>query len=178
MSARAPAAASTPTLATAGIGFIIGFVSLAGVSSPWDKAPAFGTSAMAILLAILARNVPAVFLLYSGVVTAGFSSFLAAFMLSTYVGATFAAAASNIGTQAALTSIALYAPIEFAALLLATFAGFTPVATWATRPDGTRPLAAYLAGLRASLVPLGAALVTVLVAGGAETLVITTRMAT
>src|SRR6218665_192798 len=97
----------------AGLGFLLGYTSLAGLAGPE------GDSHQALSMwQILQFNAPALLLLFSGVATAGFSTLAALVMIGGYVGATLAAATANVGVAAALGSIALYAPPEFVALPL------------------------------------------------------------
>lgn len=76
---------------------------------------------------ILLRNVGAATVLYSGVVTFGFSSVIAASILSLYLGATMSLGIHSIGLAQLAADVVWYVPLEFGGLLLATTAGLQPV---------------------------------------------------
>ncbi|MGI5195685.1 stage II sporulation protein M [Streptomyces sp. CA-288835] len=130
---------------------------------------------------IVLRNTGAAMLLFSGVLTAGFSTVVALGLMAAYIGATFGAAARTAGFQEALGSIVLYAPIEFLGLLFAATAGMLPVvvgvanALRSSVEDGRSPLRAYADSVALSLKTLGVAVAVILVAALVESLVIAAR---
>ncbi|MFC5803114.1 stage II sporulation protein M [Streptomyces formicae] len=130
---------------------------------------------------ILVRNTGAAMLLFSGVLTAGFSTVVALGLMAAYIGATFGAAAHTAGFQEALGSIVLYAPLEFVGLLLAATAGMLPVvvgvanALRSSAEDGRSPLRAYAESVALSLKTLGVAVAVILIAALAESVVIAAR---
>jgi uncharacterized membrane protein SpoIIM required for sporulation len=134
------------------------------------------TASADLLWHILGRNLGVALLLFSGAYTAGFSTILALGMLSAYVGATCGAAAGDAGVSDALSSVILYAPLEFAGLLAAATAELTPVFAFVrssfTEKSTSRPIAGYIAALRPALRRLCYAVILIGVAGAVETIVI------
>ncbi|UUN27775.1 stage II sporulation protein M [Streptomyces sp. FIT100] len=130
---------------------------------------------------IVLRNTGAAMLLFSGALTAGFSTVVALGLMAVYIGATFGAAARTAGFQEALGSIVLYAPLEFLGLLLAATAGMLPVvsgvanALHSSAEDDRSPLRAYAESLALSLKTLGVAVAVILVAALVESVVIAAR---
>jgi uncharacterized membrane protein SpoIIM required for sporulation len=162
-------------------GVVVGWASLSGSDAlgGGDWVTPERTASADLLWNILGRNLSAALLLFSGAYTAGFSTILALGLLSTYVGATFGAAAGSVGVSDALSSVILYAPLEFAGLLLAATAGLTPVFAFVrssfTEKPGSRPIAAYVSALRPALRRLCHAVILIGVAGAVETIVISNR---
>jgi uncharacterized membrane protein SpoIIM required for sporulation len=146
----------------------LGYLSMRG--SQGGTADAITSSAT--FTQILARNVPAALLLFSGVATAGSSTLVALLLLGGYVGATFATAATAVGTLSAFGSIASYAPLELTALLLAAVGGLLPAATVIGRPEAVRRRDAYAAALSPSLGLLLLSIAMLAVAAAVEALVI------
>jgi hypothetical protein len=154
-------------------------VFVAGLLVGWSsvsEAPAAppGASADGVrwtLGAILARNLGAAALLYSGVLTGGLSSGVSLAVLSAYVGATAKVGVLNVGAGPVLGSAGWYAGPELLGCLVAAAAGLLPV-TAALRArrsgSGGAPVRRYLAALPASLRLFAAAVVLLLVAAGLE----------
>ncbi|MFI6810236.1 stage II sporulation protein M [Streptomyces luteogriseus] len=130
---------------------------------------------------IVLRNTGAAMLLFSGVLTAGFSTVVALGLMAAYIGATFGAAARTAGFQEALGSVVLYAPIEFLGLLFAATAGMLPVVVGVANAlrgsvdDGRSPLRAYAESVALSLKTLGVAVAVILLAALVESVVIAAR---
>lgn len=130
---------------------------------------------------IVVRNTGVTMLLFSGVLTAGFSTVVAVGLLGAYIGATFGAAARAAGLQEALGSIVLYAPIEFLGLLFAATAGLLPMVVGVTNAlrsqveDGRSPLRAYAESVALALKTLGVAVAVILFAALVESVVIAAR---
>ncbi|WP_200903873.1 stage II sporulation protein M [Microbacterium sp. GCS4] len=131
-----------------------------------------------LFLAILLRNAAVALGLFAGVLTAGLGSLIGIAFLGFLVGASTAAAATEIGLAAALASVIGYAIIELPALLLAAAAGLVPASALlfpSRRLGELRPLARYLAPLPGSLLLLAIALVLIVVGAGVETAIISSR---
>jgi len=177
-----PVAAATAVAAVIMVsGFLVGFLSTHRMGSDFGPAPSSRDDAAAALaLSILARNLGIVLLLFSGVVTAGVSTVMGFGLVSIYIGATFGAAAANVGAAAALGSIVTYAPVEFAAFLIAAAAGLLPIASVGSGalPGGDRGpggLQAYLRPLPVALRLLGTAAALLILAALLETATIIVR---
>jgi hypothetical protein len=131
------------------------------------------------VLADPGQKLSAALLLFSGTFTGGFSTILALGLLSTYVGATFGAAASNVGVTDALLSIVLYAPSEFAGLLLAATAGIIPLAACVRSAFDDRsersPYISHLAAVQPALRYLAYAVLLICIGAGVEAAVISGR---
>src|SRR4029453_8034716 len=84
-------------------------------------------------LHILARNVGAALVLYSGVVTLGLTTLIGSGILALYVGATVSLGVHSVGGTALIADVIWYVPFEFLGLILAATAGFQPVAGLANR---------------------------------------------
>ncbi len=153
----------------AAVGAIVGYGAANGLVHPADD-PAADLS----FLGIVAANVPAVLLLFSGVVTAGLASVVGVLLISGYVGATLAAAAANVGLARAVGSIVAYAPIEFGALLIAAAAGLLPVCAAYAAPSSAR-LAVYRDTLGQSLRMVLVAVVAVILGAFVESMVMAGR---
>jgi uncharacterized membrane protein SpoIIM required for sporulation len=163
-------------------GFVTGLVSTAGVGSAHSAAPPAAGLPQALTLAwtIVVRNVGVALLLFSGVVTGGLSTLIGAGVVSLYVGATLGAASTNVGFGAALVSIAPYALLEFAALLLAAVSGALPVASVVVGAPsagtvGRGLISRYTRALPPALLLLGLAVAGLVVAAAVETATITYR---
>lgn len=161
---RALVAAPVVALTGAALGYLSLRGSHGGTADAVTSSATFGE--------ILARNVPAALLLFSGVATAASSTVVALLLLGGYVGATFATAATAVGTASALGSIASYAPLELAALLLAAVGGLLPAAAVTGRPEPVRRRDAYAAALPPSLGLLLLSIALLVVAAAVEALVI------
>jgi uncharacterized membrane protein SpoIIM required for sporulation len=128
-----------------------------------------------LFLAILLRNAAVALGLFAGVLTAGLSSLIGIAFLGFLVGASTAAAATEIGLAAALTSVVGYAVIEIPALLLAAAAGLVPASALlfpSRRTADLRPFARYLASLPGALLLLAIALCLIVLGAGVETVTI------
>jgi len=162
-------------------GIVVGWASLSDshVLGSGDWVTAKQSASADVLLHILGRNLSVLLLMFSGACTLGFSTVLGLGLLSTYVGATFGVAAANVGVADALSSVMLYAPVEFAGLLLAATAGLMPVTALVraafAESSRIRPVASYVAALRPALLYLCYSLVLIAVSGGIETVVILSR---
>lgn len=110
-------------------GFITGFQT--NLSAGTTPAPApDGTAApwWSVLGRILLVNLPALCLAFSGVITGGISTLIAWPLTSIYIGSTMRTASAQLGPAEVLGTIWVYAPVEFAALLIAAGAGLMPAA--------------------------------------------------
>lgn len=154
-------------------GFMTGYLSTFGISSD-SETMSNSKSAPELLVSILARNVPVTILLYSEVATLGLTTLLAGFLLWGYIGATFAAAATNVGLQVAAASIAVYAPLEAAAFLVAAGAGLAPACSAAMVGYGSKSRT-YFTAVARSLRPLAISLLITLLAAALETIIILSR---
>ncbi|MFE7315784.1 stage II sporulation protein M [Streptomyces sp. NPDC057555] len=172
------------SLAALCAGIALGYASMSSFSSGGSLVEGAQknseTAFLGSFVAILVRNTGAALLLFSGVITAGFSTVIALGLMAAYIGATFGAAAGMVGFQEALTSIALYAPLEFLGLLLAASAGLLPLVAGAGSAlggaaHGESPLRSYVDALGPSLKAFGGAVAVILVAAVVESLVITSR---
>jgi uncharacterized membrane protein SpoIIM required for sporulation len=131
-------------------------------------------SAPEILLQILARNLSAALLLFSGYVTLGVTSVLALGLISIFVGASgtamlSAGAASTIGPW-----VVMYIAIEFTGLLVAGVAGLLPLAVFLARSFGTPDIAPGRS-TRHSLRLLALAVTLIIASAVIETVVIVTH---
>lgn len=172
----APSAADRPLPALGWAGATAAAVFAAGLLVGWWsvlEAPAAppGTPADApgwTLGTILARNLGAAALLYSGVLTCGLSTAVSLAVLSAYVGATAKVGVLNVGAGAVLGSAGWYAGPEFLGCLVAAAAGLHPAATALRARSSGAPVRRYLAALPVSLGLFAAAVVLLLVAAGVE----------
>lgn len=124
---------------------------------------------------ILLRNVSAALILYSGVVTLGFSSVTAGGILSLYVGATMALGVHSLGLRQLISDVIWYVPLEFGGLLLATTAGLQPLAgavKLIAFNRGKLSLKSIQSDLAASLRTLALALALILMGSAIESFLI------
>lgn len=173
------------SLAVLCTGTVLGYLSMdqAGGDGSWEgsSGQSTGASLADSFAPIVIRNTGVAMLLFSGVLTAGFSTVVALGLMAAYIGATFAAAARTAGFQEALSSIVLYAPIEFLGLLFAATAGILPVVAGVSNTlrrsaeDGRSPLRAYLESVGLSLKTLGLAVAVIVIAALVESVVMITR---
>jgi len=177
--ASAPVAVDRPRPALGWAGAAAAAVFVAGLLVGWSSvaqtpaAPPGDSAAGApwTLGAILARNLGAAALLYSGVLTCGLSSGVSLAVLSAYVGATAKVGVLNVGAGAVLGSAGWYAGPELLGCLAAAAAGLHPVtAALRAGPSGSAGarVRRYLAALPGSLCLFAAAVVLLLVAAGVE----------
>lgn len=174
--------AMTLSLALMLAGFITGFqTNLAAPSEPHLGEPTdLAHTWLSALGRILVTNMPALCLVFSGVITGGISTLIAWPLTAVYIGSTMRIGQDQMGMGEVMSSIWIYAPAEFVALLLAAGAGLMPVtagirsALSLSEPGtplrhylGVFPLALKIFGLASALL-LVAALIeaTVLAAKG------------
>jgi uncharacterized membrane protein SpoIIM required for sporulation len=140
-----------------------------GESSPW----------WSVWVRILLVNLPALCLAFSGVVTAGISTLIAWPLTSVYIGATMRAASTELGLGEVIGTIWVYAPGEFAALLIAAGAGLMPAAAAARSAfsDGgdLSPMQQYTRAIPTALKTFGVAAAVLVVAALIESIVITSK---
>lgn len=170
-------------LVTLCVGAGIGYASIRGAAGTSGLAPATlhrATFAHS-LGSISIRNLAAATLLSSGMATAGFSTIIGLGLMAIYIGATFSAAAANVGAWPALWSIVAYAPVEFLGMLLAATAGLLPIVAFIHAsigegaPERRGPVRTYLDSLPASLRVLALSASTIVVAALVESTVIVVR---
>ncbi len=139
-----------------------------------------GDDGQPLLIAILLRNGAVALGLFTGVVTGGLGSLLGIVLIGLLVGASTAAAATEVGLAATIGSVAGYAIVELAGFVLAATAGLLPAARVVASGAGAQPrgvVARYTKGMPAALVALVAALVLIVIGAVVETVIITAREA-
>lgn len=161
-------------------GFVTGFqthlppgaqaLSTAGTeSSPW----------WSVWGRILIVNMPALCLAFSGVVTAGISTFIAWPLTSIYIGATMRTASTELGLGEVIGTIWVYAPGEFAALLIAAGAGLMPGVAAARaalfNQGNLTPVQQYARAVPVALKTFGIAAGVLVVSALIESIVITSK---
>jgi uncharacterized membrane protein SpoIIM required for sporulation len=163
-------------------GAVVGYASIGPIWAADSLGPATPDPARIgpPMWVIVVRNTGALMLLYSGVLTLGVTSLLAMVMVSGYIGATMAVAVWNQGLGRLFAETGMYAPIEFAGLVLAAGAGLYPTvvlasATFADRDGRATPVARYLDAVRTSLKILACGFVLIVVAAAIEALVLALR---
>ncbi|MEU6708128.1 stage II sporulation protein M [Streptomyces wuyuanensis] len=179
------AIAFSVSLAALCTGIVLGYTSMdpAGPDGTWEgpEAHAEEVSFLGSFGPIVIRNTGAAMLMFSGVLTGGFSTIVALGLMAAYIGATFGAAAHTAGIQQSLGSIVLYAPLEFLGLLIAATAGILPVVVAVASTlnyaenESRSPLRAYAGSLSLSLKSLGVAIAVILLAALVESVVIAAR---
>lgn len=126
-----PLLATTMTLSLALMlaGFVAGFqTNLAAGAEPLQVLPAGRSHTwLSALGQILLVNVPALCLVFSGVVTGGLTTLIAWPLTAVYIGVTMRIGQVQLGVAEVVSSIWIYAPVEFLALLLAAGAGLMPI---------------------------------------------------
>lgn len=161
---------------------VVSYCSLAGRSAGGGGflgAP-LGSADTPLFLAIAARNAFAALGLFSGVVTFGVGSVVGVIFQGCIVGASTAAASTEVGLPSAAGSVIGYAIFELPALVLAASAGLVPLATVLLAPVEAAGLSAsvrYLRSLRPSLALLSISLVLIVIGASVETILITSRSA-
>jgi uncharacterized membrane protein SpoIIM required for sporulation len=127
-----PLLATTMTLSLALMlaGFVAGFqTNLAAGAEPLQVLPAGRSHTwLSAPGQILLVNVPALCLVFSGVITGALTTLIAWPLTVVYIGATMRIGQEQLGVPEVVSSIWLYAPVEFLALLLAAGAGLMPIA--------------------------------------------------
>lgn len=137
-----------------------------------------GDSDTPLFLAILLRNGAVALGLFAGFLTAGIGSLIGIAFLGFLVGSSTAAAATEVGLDAALASVVGYAIIEIPALVVAATAGILPASTLlfpSHRSVHLGPLPRYLSAVPGALVLLAIALALIALGAGVETLLIDSR---
>lgn len=158
----------------------VGFTALYGTQSGGGgtlEGP-LGDTGNPLFVAIALRNIAVALSLFAGALTAGVGTVVGIAFQGFLIGASTAAAATEVGFASAFSSVIGYAAIEVPALLLAAVAGLLPVATMVAPADRTatlRPWARFLFPLGGALTLLAAALLLLLLGAAVETVVITTR---
>lgn len=172
--------------------FTVGFaVANAAVDPDWARRVGTGPldalagehSPLAVARGVLARNLPALALLYSGVLTLGLSTLLGLGVVSAYVGATFKVGSTTSGLVALLGQTAVYGVPEMLAMVTAAAAGLYPVvrtarSLWSRGGADAAHQAAWVTYARAvpgSLLILLAATAILVVAAVLEAWVVTAR---
>jgi hypothetical protein len=162
-------------------GFIIGFQTdmAAQSESPQPVPREVGLTWLSALGRILAANVPALCLLFSGVITGGVSTLIAWPITAIYIGSTMRLGRTHMGIGEVVASIWIYAPVEFLGLLLGAGAGLIPVAaairSALSASEQAGPLRQYLGTFPLALKMFGLAWVLVLAAALLEATVLATK---
>lgn len=171
---------------------ILGFVlSYTAVKTTWVEAHnlgspfvANGDSFVGSLAFILARNLSAGALLYSGAVSAGATSLLTSALVAAYVGATFKVGVTASGLLDLLRATGLYLPLEFGGCFVAAVAGVYPAAratlssilpTERTAYESPTWLANYVGSIQISLALLAIAAVLIFAGAVVEASLIVSR---
>lgn len=161
-------------MVTAAVGTIIGSTSLQGIiSDPLNGG--LVNEFWSAFQQIIYVNLPSALLLYVGVITFGAGTIFAVFMLSTFIGATMTAAATNAGWSAVVSSIWLYAPLEFLGFSLAGTAGVLPIVSALSRAYPISWYRAYCDGMIQSIRILVLAVCIIFMAAFLEAAVISFR---
>ena len=116
---------------------------------------------------LLARNLSATLLLFSGYVLGGTTTILGLLFVGTWIGAGTHAVERETGLLDVSPSVLLYLPAEFLGLVLAGAAGLLPVVSFVWRTLDRRWMAGGQSSSSPALVLLGVA--TGLIALGAAT---------
>lgn len=90
------------------------------------------------LAQILSSNVGAALVLYSGIITFGFTTIIAAGILSLYLGATISVGLHSVGAVMLMSDVIWYVPFEFTGLALSATAGIQPLSGIISRCDSLR----------------------------------------
>ncbi len=154
-------------------GFLLGYHAVSNSPAPTaDPASAAATPFGEAFIGVLARNLPALCLAFSGAATAGLSTLVSWPLVAIYIGSTWHLSEKAIGREQVLAGTGLYAPVEFLALTIAAAAGLLPVLTaiWAALSSRATvtPFRAYLAAFPTALKLLAIAVVVLLAAAGVE----------
>lgn len=131
------------------------------------------------MLTILVRNISAIMLLYSGVLTLGVTSLLGLTFVSAYVGATLSVVVHNVGVWSMLSLSGLYAPLEFLGCVVAAAAGLYPAFALAGRvfvgEGQIAVIGTYVGSIGTSLKVFAAGVTLIVVAAAIEATVIAMR---
>lgn len=173
---RAEAAASLAiVLAVTVAGAAVGYRAFSpAVDASGPAALLESTEFWPALRAVLAQNLGAALLAFSGVVTAGLSTLLGISLTSIWVGATFHAVQAELGTTEVLTRAVPYVGLEFAGIVLAATAGLLPAVVLVTGRFRTAPRHTYVSSIAGALRLFLAAVVLIAIGGVIEASVITT----
>lgn len=160
-------------------GFIIGFQTDMAAPSESFQPDEASLTWLSALGRILAANVPALCLLFSGVITGGVSTLIAWPLTAIYIGSTMHLGRTHMGIGEVVASIWIYAPVEFLGLLLGAGAGLVPVAaairSALSASEQGGPLRQYLGTFPLALKLFGIASVLVLAAALLEATVLATK---
>lgn len=161
-------------------GFLTGFqTNLSPGALNLPTAGAADTSWWSVWGRILVVNLPALCLAFSGVVTGGMSTLIAWPLTSIYIGATMRTASTELGLGEVIGTIWVYAPGEFAALLIAAAAGLMPAAAAARAALFERgelsPVQQYIRAVPRALKTFFVAAAVLVVAALIESIVITSK---
>lgn len=129
---------------------------------------------------ILVRNAGAALVLYSGVLTLGLTTLVAAGILALYVGATVSLGVHSVGVVQLLADVVWYVPLELGGLVLAATAGLQPAAGAARLvlfEKGRVSLTSLHRDLAASLSTLALGMTLIAVAAVIESILISLRNA-
>ena len=154
-------------------GFLLGYHAMAESPAPAvDSAAVAATPFWDAFTGVLARNLPALCLAFSGAVTAGLSTLISWPLVAIYIGSTWHLSEKALGRDQVFAGTGLYAPAEFLALATAAAAGLLPLvsAVWSALSSAaaSRPFRAYLEAVPAALKLLAVAVAILLVAAGVE----------
>lgn len=134
-----PRAAWLTVAAVFVLGILVGGLASSAVRLPVERdLSGYHGGALDVISMILAHNVPAALLLYSGVLTLGFSTAASLFVTSVYVGVIVSSAISAMGFAQAGVVMAPYALLEVGGLLCAAAAGLAPVSAGLSASSGCR----------------------------------------
>lgn len=100
------------------------------------SSPLYGTD----FTQILARNLGAALVLYSGVVTLGLTTLIGSGILALYIGATVSLGLNSVGGATLFADVIWYVPFEFLGLVMAATAGLQPAAGLASRLMKNEPV--------------------------------------
>lgn len=128
------------------------------------------------LVPIFLTNASAALGLYSGVLTAGISTFASSVLLGLFTGAVFHGASDALGTGQAIMTLGPYFVFEGFGLLLASIAGFMPITAiaihWLSRGPSTwrTSITTYISTVQRTLMPLTVSLALIAVGAVMEVL--------
>jgi uncharacterized membrane protein SpoIIM required for sporulation len=134
------------------------------------NSPLYGTD----FVQILARNIGAALVLYSGVVTLGLTTLIGSGILALYIGATLSLGLNSVGGAALFADVIWYVPFEFLGLAMAATAGFQPAAGLAGRLVKNEPvtMASFIDSIARSLGTLLIAVALIVLGAAVEAVLI------
>lgn len=168
------AVAAAVALAVAGLGTTTGYRTFHAVADGSGIVPVPDGSAWGVLGALLAQNLAAALLLFSGVVTGGLSTLLGLTFTSIWVGATFRAVQAELGTGTVLERVLPYVGFELLGVGLAAVAGLLPAVAFVRSHLTDAPRRPFATTVHASVRLLALATALVVVGAAIETAVIVT----